>query len=101
MEHADDPAKEKAEYCELHDRDPEKCERAGAGPDPCRGCKAKEWLDFEPEHPRTEYCFFLYSYIEAFRPSPERLTWLDMEYYHCYVQAKNQVERARWKKGKE
>ena len=100
MEHPDDPGKDEAEFCELHDRDPKKCGKPQAGPDPCIGCSAKEYLDFRPENPATEYCFFLHSYIEAFRPPPDRISWKDMERIQAFIMAKNQHEAKIWEKGK-
>ena len=49
-----------------------------------------------------EYSLFLAAYVEAFRPEPRRLNWLDLDIYQAVLAAREgyESEQARkfWKK---
>ena len=65
---------------------------------PCENCDIKSQLDYRSELAETEYAFWLNTYIEAFKPSPEKISWRDFEIYHAFLIAKNQHEREAIKK---
>ena len=77
------------------------CDRLQQGPDPCAGCKAKRWLQWRPRYFTSLYAVILADYIEAFRPGPEEVTWLDFELYQLYLTARaeheKEEERKFWK----
>lgn len=68
------------------------------GPDPCKGCKIRENLDWKPKYQTTYYAGLLANYVETFKLSPDQLTWQDFEIYQLYLTAKNEYEEERLKK---
>ena len=91
---SDDPVHEKLSKCFVYNNhDPADCPLA-----PCKNCDVQHYLDYRPELPETEYAFWLNTYIDAFKPSPEKTSWRDFEIYHAFLIAKNQHERERIKK---
>lgn len=70
------------------------CPMKQEGPDPCQGCKIKENISWQPKYLTTIYASLLTDYIEAFRPSPDKLTWLDFEIYRLFQTAKAEHEKS-------
>lgn len=70
------------------------------GPEPCKGCKIKENLDWIPRYQTTQYAALLASYIETFSLSPDQLSWYDYEIYQAYLTAKNEYEKQRIEDGR-
>ncbi|MBN2290710.1 MAG: hypothetical protein JXQ83_15355 [Candidatus Glassbacteria bacterium] len=96
LEGADVPARERR--CP----GPGLCGQAQDGPDPCAGCKLRAALQWRPELQSSYYAFFLAAYLEAFRPSPRELSWMDFEIYSLFLAAKAEYESEAagkyWKK---
>jgi len=94
MRHADAPPKERAcpglKNCLLKQE----------GPDPCKGCKIRGNLSWQPQFATTSYAAFLADYIEAFRPPPDKITWYDFEIYRLFQIAKSEYERSNWEEKK-
>ena len=68
------------------------------GPDPCKGCKLRVRQDPGSGLTAAYYAALLTTYIKAFRPSPQELSWLDFEIYQVYLTASTELEHEEAKK---
>lgn len=80
----------------------EHCGWLQEGENPCAGCGLRNAGSSFRQSCLVEYSLFLAAYVEAFRPEPRRLTWLDLDLYQAVLAAKAgyESEQARkfWKK---
>ncbi|MEA1997428.1 MAG: hypothetical protein U9N45_07300, partial [Gemmatimonadota bacterium] len=78
-----------------------RCDYRQKGPDPCAGCKVRARLAWRPKMFATIYAHLLADYIEAFRPRPEQVSWLEFEIYQAFLTARaqhvNTQEKKAWK----
>ena len=68
-----------------------------AGPDPCWGCKLRRRSDWRTEYFTTLYVAFLAEYLETLRPSPQEISWRDLDLYEVFAAARNEYLAAREK----
>lgn len=78
----------------------ENCNQRARGDDPCKGCKVKAYLDYQPKYKKTIYAAMLAGTVENFSIKPADLTWFDHDLLMIYYNARTQyLDGLRDKRG--